>query len=96
MSDALEQLLNKIQAVLHSTVRTIQVSEATHPEVVSSFNFASLPALALLQQGQEIWHYTGALDKPEIFSHLYNQIPKAFLKTLPIPTYEPDDSTKPS
>lgn len=89
MSDVLDQLLKKIQAILDSTVRTIQVSEATHPEVVHSFNFPSLPALALLQQGQEVWHYTGAFDKPDIFSQLYNQIPKAFLKN----TYEPDDST---
>jgi thioredoxin-like negative regulator of GroEL len=92
-SDKLDQLLKKIQAVLDSTVRTIQVSEQTHPEVVHSFNFESLPALALLQQGQEVWHYTGTIDKPDIFNQLYNQIPEAFLKTLPVTTYEPDDST---
>ncbi len=82
LDDDLDQLLEKIRVDTDSTLQIMQVSEATHPEVVRSFNFTSLPAFALLQQGQELWHHTGPINTPDLFSQLHNQIQEALLKNL--------------
>ncbi|AUD01559.1 thioredoxin family protein [Spirosoma pollinicola] len=78
----LNQLLEMIRSVSDSTLQVMQVNEATHPEVVRSFNFTSLPAFALLQQGEELWQHTGPINTPGLFSHLHKQIQEALLKNL--------------
>ncbi|MVM31727.1 thioredoxin [Spirosoma sp. HMF4905] len=73
----IDQLLEKAQTVLNPTVKIMRVSETTHPEVVRSFGFTSLPAFVLLQQGLELWRYSGPVDNPELF----HQMDQTFLKT---------------
>ncbi|MFD2933480.1 thioredoxin family protein [Spirosoma flavum] len=75
-------LLEKARLVLNPTVRIMRVSEATHPEVVRSFGFTSLPAFVLLQQGVELWRYSGPIDSDELVCQLGNQIEKMSFKNL--------------
>ncbi|QMW00880.1 thioredoxin [Spirosoma foliorum] len=73
----IDQLLEKAQSVLSPTVKIMRVSETTHPEVVRSFGFTTLPAFVLLQQGLELWRYSGPVDSPELFY----QMNQTFSKT---------------
>jgi hypothetical protein len=59
-----DQLLGKARPVLNPAMPIMHISETTHPEVVQSFDFMSLPAFVLLQRGLELWRYTGPVDSP--------------------------------
>lgn len=72
----IDRLLEKAQPVLNPAIKIIRVSETTHPEVVRSFGFNSFPAFVLLQQGLELWRYSGPVDNPELFY----QMDQTFLK----------------
>ncbi|QDK82161.1 thioredoxin [Spirosoma sp. KCTC 42546] len=72
----IDQLLEKARFILNPAVRVMRVSESTHPEVVHSFGFTSLPAFALVRQGQELWRYSGPVDSPDLF----NQMEQTFLR----------------
>jgi len=74
--------LDKARSVLNPTVQIMRISEETHPEVVHSFGFTSLPAFVLLQRGLELWRYSGPVDSPDFFSQLDNQMAQTYLKNL--------------
>lgn len=76
-----DQLLAQARSVLERAVRIVRISETTHPEVVLSFGFTTLPAFVLLRQGLELWRHTGPIDSHELFHQLGNQIDPAFLRT---------------
>ncbi|MVM38567.1 thioredoxin [Spirosoma sp. HMF3257] len=73
----IDQLMEKAQSLLNPTVKIMRVSATIHPEVVRSFGFTSLPAFVLLQQGMELWRYSGPIDSPELFTQMH----QTFLKT---------------
>ncbi|GAB3986582.1 hypothetical protein GCM10028807_04320 [Spirosoma daeguense] len=69
-----DQLLEKLRAVLTPTVQIMRVSETTHPEVVRSFGFTSVPSFVLLLRGLELWRYSGSVDNPELLAQLAEQM----------------------
>lgn len=69
-----DRLLDKIRLLLNPGVQVMRVSETTHPEVVSSFGFSSVPGFVLLQRGLELWRYSGPADSPELFAQLDSQM----------------------
>lgn len=73
-----DRVLEQIRSVLNQSVHIMRVSETTHPEVVRSFGFSASPAFVLLQQGLELWRYSGAIDSPGLFSELNDQIEQRF------------------
>lgn len=73
-------LLEMVRSGVDSRIRVMQVNEATHPEVVQSFSFRSLPALALVREGEELWQHTGPLNSPDMIRQLQNQIQQALHK----------------
>jgi len=66
----IDRLLEKARSVLNPAMPIMRISETTHPEVVRSFDFTSLPTFVLLQRGLELWRYTGPVDDPELFYQL--------------------------
>ena len=81
-----ERLLEKTRSVLNPDVQIMRVSETTHPEVVRSFGFTSLPAFVLLQRGQELWRYAGPVDSYELVCQLRDQVEKTTLNPLNTPS----------
>lgn len=75
-----ERLVEKARVVLNPTVQILCVNETTHPEVVSSFQFTSIPAFVLLQRGLELWRYTGPVDSPDLLGQLSNQMEQVALQ----------------
>lgn len=76
----LEQVMETIQSGLNPAVQIMRITDTTHPEVVRSFNFNTLPAYVLLQQGQELWWHTGLIENPDVFHQLYKQVEVALHK----------------
>ncbi|WP_461108369.1 thioredoxin domain-containing protein [Spirosoma koreense] len=76
-----DQFLEKVRLLLNPTVHIVRISETTHPEVVRSFGFTALPAFVLLQQGLELWSYSGPVDAPELVAQLSHQMRQSSLST---------------
>lgn len=76
-----DRLLEQACSALNLTVQVMRVSETTHPEVVRSFGFTALPAFVLLQQGLELWRYSGPVDSPDLISELNHQMQQTILQT---------------
>lgn len=69
-----DRLLEKIRSLLKPGVQVMRVSETTHPEVVRTFGFSTVPGFVLLQRGLELWRYSGPADSPELFEQLGSQM----------------------
>lgn len=69
-----ELLLERIRAVFGPDLRITLVDDSLHPEVVSSFSVRSLPSFILIQQGIEIWRFTGLPENGEFIQQLSEQI----------------------
>lgn len=82
---AVDQLLEKAQSVLNASVQVMRISNATHPEVSRSFDFATSPTFVLVRRGQEVWRYAGPVDSSDLVRQLSNQI----AQTFPIPFTSP-------
>lgn len=59
---ALSVLADSLQKRLNGSVRVLKIDEATHPEVVRSFDIGQIPALVLVRQGVELWRQEGLTD----------------------------------
>lgn len=57
--EATQRLLAALQCRLGAAIRVLVVEEASHPDVVRSFQPAALPACVLVQRGQELWRQPG-------------------------------------
>lgn len=55
------KLINSLHDFLDGSLRILQLDEATHPEVVRSFDITHLPAFVLIRQGVELWRHEGML-----------------------------------
>lgn len=77
-----DQLVEKARSVLNPSVRIVCITETTHPEVVSSFGFASQPSFVLLQRGLELWRHTGSIDSPEFVQQLSAQLDQPVFRNL--------------
>jgi len=54
--------LRMLRRRLGSAVRVLQIDEASHPVVVSTFGPPSLPACVLMRRGVELWRQQGLPD----------------------------------
>jgi hypothetical protein len=51
--------LHALQQQLGAAIRVLRVDEATHPDVVRSFDGQGLPAWVLMRHGVELWRQPG-------------------------------------
>ncbi|RCR66356.1 thioredoxin family protein [Larkinella punicea] len=72
--DSVNQLLDRIGAVLGDRIRITRVDQVVHPEVVRSFGVHQLPSFILLKQGIEIWRHNGLMDARELIRTLSVQL----------------------
>jgi hypothetical protein len=77
-----DQLVEKARSVLNPAVRIMRITEATHPEVVSSFEFTAQPSFVLLQRGLELWRHTGSIDGPELLQQLSARLGQSIFRNL--------------
>ncbi|TDN39971.1 thioredoxin [Hymenobacter sp. UV11] len=54
-----QRLLAALQRRLGAAIFVLVVDEASHPDVLRSFQPAGLPMCVLVQQGQELWRQPG-------------------------------------
>jgi thioredoxin-like negative regulator of GroEL len=60
-----------LQQHLGSQVRVLRIDEATHPDVVQSFQITHTPTFVLVRQGVEIWRQEdGFFDKDTLVKQI--------------------------
>ncbi|WP_461093873.1 thioredoxin domain-containing protein [Spirosoma gilvum] len=69
-----DRLVVKLRSLIKPTIQIMYIDDVTHPEVVRSFGFTTLPAFVLLQQGFELWRYAGPIDNSSLSLQLSQQL----------------------
>lgn len=62
----LSTLADSLQRQFGSLLRVIRVDDATHPDVVHSFDITQTPAFVLVRQGIELWRQVGMSDEAKL------------------------------